>query len=317
MPSVLVVAEAWNDTLPPETLAAIRAGSSLLGEDKDRLVAAVIGDDPARHVPTLSLAGVDELVLVGIGERFEGERVAKAIAAVAREVRPDVVVMAHTIDAMGCAPAAAIMLDAGFASDVTELHWNGELRAVRGAFGGKLFAELGFPNKDSVIVLMRQGALSADPIEASEPSIRELELELDASRIEHVRFDEPEAADVDIAEAAFLLAIGRGIGEAENLPRFEGLAERLGATLAGSRPLIDAGLLPYGRQVGQSGTAVAPQVYLALGISGAVQHVAGLAKAGTIIAVNTDQDAPIFAVADFGVVADLYEIADQLEAQFE
>jgi electron transfer flavoprotein alpha subunit len=137
-----------------------------------------------------------------------------------------------------------------------------------------------------------------------------------AARSEHAGFREAPTGDVDITKADFLLSIGRGVADRENIPRFEELAERLGATLSVSRPIVDAGWMPSARQVGQSGKTVKPRLYLAFGISGAVQHLAGMRTAETIIAVNTDPEAPIFGVAHYGAVADMFELADALEAQF-
>src|SRR5262249_6127077 len=133
------------------------------------------------------------------------------------------------------------------------------------------------------------------------------------SRAHHLRFVEVPQADVDITSADFLLSIGRGIGDKENIGRFVRLAERMGATLSVSRPIVDAGWMPSARQVGQSGKTVKPKVYLALGISGAVQHLAGMKGSGTIIAVNTDPEAAIFGVAHYGAVADLFKVVDELE----
>ena len=138
----------------------------------------------------------------------------------------------------------------------------------------------------------------------------------EAARTEHAGFREAPAGDVDITKAEFLLSIGRGVAERDNIPRFEELARRLGATLSVSRPIVDAGWMPSARQVGQSGKTVKPKLYLALGISGAVQHLAGMRTAETIIAVNTDPEAPIFGVAHYGAVVDMFELADELEAQF-
>ncbi|HEY1565394.1 MAG TPA: electron transfer flavoprotein subunit alpha/FixB family protein, partial [Solirubrobacteraceae bacterium] len=134
---------------------------------------------------------------------------------------------------------------------------------------------------------------------------------------EHLGFDEVQESEVDITKAPFLMSIGRGVEDKDELPRLEALAERLGATLSVSRPLVDAGWMPSARQVGQSGKTVKPRVYLALGISGAVQHLAGMRTAETIIAVNTDPEAPIFGVAHFGAVADLFEVVDELERVLE
>ena len=130
-------------------------------------------------------------------------------------------------------------------------------------------------------------------------------------------FREVETADVDITKAEFLLSIGRGIEDKDAIEQFEELAEKMGATLSVSRPLVDAGWVSNARQVGQSGKTVKPKVYLALGISGAGQHLAGMQTAETIIAVNTDPEAPIFGVAHYGAVADLFDVADELAEQFE
>ena len=121
---------------------------------------------------------------------------------------------------------------------------------------------------------------------------------------------------MDITTADFLLSIGRGIGERENIELFEGLAQKMGATLGVSRPLVDAGWMPASRQVGQSGKTVKAKVYLAFGISGAVQHLAGMKTSGTIIAVNTDPEAAIFNVAHYGATCDLFEVAEELEKLF-
>src|SRR5205823_9635272 len=133
------------------------------------------------------------------------------------------------------------------------------------------------------------------------------------SRARHRELREAARGDVDITTADFVLSIGRGIGEQENIAMFEELAEKIGATLAVSRPIVDAGWMPNARQVGQSGKTVKPKVYLALGISGAVQHLAGMKTSGTIIAVNTDPEAAIFKVAHFGAIADLFDVAEELE----
>src|SRR5207248_867999 len=146
---------------------------------------------------------------------------------------------------------------------------------------------------------------------------RDVQAELGEPRSQHVDFREVEAGDVDITKADFLLSVGRGIEDKDNLQQFEELAEQLGATLSVSRPLVDAGWVPNARQVGQSGKTVKPKVYLALGISGAVQHLAGIRGADTIIAVNSDPEAPIFGVAHYGAVADLFDVADELEQALE
>jgi len=144
------------------------------------------------------------------------------------------------------------------------------------------------------------------------PTVSEHALEAVQSRARHRELREAARGDVDITTADFLLSIGRGIGEQENIAMFEELAEKIGATLAVSRPIVDAGWMPNARQVGQSGKTVKPKVYLAFGISGAVQHLAGMKTSETIIAVNTDPEAAIFDVAHYGAVADLFDVAEEL-----
>jgi electron transfer flavoprotein alpha subunit len=151
---------------------------------------------------------------------------------------------------------------------------------------------------------------------SSSPAVSEISVSVSGSRARHKDFVEVATADVDITTADFLLSIGRGVGEKENVPQFEELADKMGATLSVSRPLVDQGWMPNSRQVGQSGKTVKPKVYLALGISGAVQHLAGMKSSGTIIAVNSDPEAAIFNVAHYGAVADLFEVAEELEKLF-
>jgi electron transfer flavoprotein alpha subunit len=129
-------------------------------------------------------------------------------------------------------------------------------------------------------------------------------------------FEEVGGGDVDISDADVLVSVGRGIEEEENIELIEELADALGATLSSSRPIVDAGWLPKNRQVGQSGKVVTPDIYLAVGISGAVQHVAGMKGADTIVAINTDPNAPIFDLADYAIVDDLFEVVPELTAQF-
>ena len=177
----------------------------------------------------------------------------------------------------------------------------------------KVNAEVEFPGHDRVLLMIRPTAWP--PAEGAGGAVEaELEASISGSRARHVDFQEVAASgDVDITAADFLLSVGRGVGEKENLGQFEGLAEKMGATLSVSRPLVDQGWMPNSRQVGQSGKTVKPKVYLALGISGAVQHLAGMKTSGTIIAVNTDPEAAIFNVAHYGAVADLFEIAEELD----
>jgi electron transfer flavoprotein alpha subunit len=315
MSGVLVIAEARRGELRAVTLELIGAARALSEQGAGAVAVALIGADAGAHAEQLALAGVQEVLVVPAPQpQFEAHVTQAALEALIEQRGPSVVLAGHTIDSLGFAPAVAARGGLGFASNVTRVWWGEHgLRAERGAYGEKLLAELDFPGKDTVLLLLLPGTFA--PAEgAGDAKIARVELDLDGrARTEHIELRDPPAGDVDITKADFLLSIGRGIGAAENLPPLERLADALGATLSVSGALVEAGLAPRTRKVGLTGATVAPRVYLALGISGAAPHLAGMSRARTIIAVNTDPAARIFDVAHYGAVADLFEIAAELE----
>jgi len=315
---VLVLGEIDRDGVRPGTAELIGAGRALCEQGAGPLAVALLAADAGSHTATVNLAGVEEIVVVPTPtERFEPHVAEVALEALVEARKPAVVLAGHTVDSLGFAPAVAARGGHGFASDAIGLQWrDGGLVARRGAYGDKLAVELDFPEKETVLVLLREGAFA--PGEGGGgATISQLDLDLAAApRSEQVELREAPSGDVDITEADLLLSIGRGIDDEERIPELQELAARMGATLSASRPLVDAGWVSAARQVGQSGKTVTPKVYLALGISGAVQHVAGMSKAKTIIAVNSDPEAPIFAIAQYGAVADLFEVAAELQQQF-
>jgi electron transfer flavoprotein alpha subunit len=309
----LVVAEHLRGELRPVTLELVSAARELGGP----VEVAVIGKEPSALAEQANVAGVDEILAVAVEqEEFENDVYQAAVEKLISERQPRVVLMGFTVNSMSYGPALAAKVGLGFASDVFAVRdESGSLVAERAFYGSKVHAELEFPGNDRVLLLLRptawpptEGAGSATTTDVSWDPV--------TSRARHKEFVEVAAGDVDITTADFLLSVGRGIGEKENLEQFEGLAEKMGATLSVSRPLVDAGWVPNARQVGQSGKTVKPKVYLALGISGAVQHLAGMKTSGTIIAVNSDPEAAIFNVAHYGAVADLFEVAEELEKLF-
>ncbi len=322
---VLVLGEIGDDGLRPSTLELIAAGLELADGGAGRVAVALIGADAPAHVQAVSVAGVEEVILAAPErERFEAHVWEAALGALIEARRPAVVLAGHTADSLGFAPAVAARLRLGFASDVTWVAWEqGGPLARRGAYGERLIAELDFPAKETVLLLLRPGACGARADAdagaggtGASARISRVELDLDGvARTERIELREAPAGEVDIAKADFLLSIGRGVGGGERIGELERLARLMGATLSGSGPLVEAGLLSRARKVGQSGRTVAPRVYLALGISGAAPHVAGMSKARTIIAVNSDPGARIFDVAHYGAVADLFEVAAELERQ--
>jgi electron transfer flavoprotein alpha subunit len=315
MSGVLVVAEARRGELRDVSLELIGAGLAVKDASGGPLKVAVLDSEPARFAPALSVDGVDELLLVTTpSEHFEAHVAQRALEQLIESERPELVLLGHTIDSLGFGPATAAKGGLGFASDAVSLSWADGPVVGRGAYGDKLIAELEFPGKDCTLVTLRAGMFEPATAGGQAAGTREVAVALDGvAATEHLGFEEAQDTGVDITKAPFLFSIGRGVEDQDEIPRFEALAERLGATLSSSRPLVDAGWMPSFRQVGQSGKTVKPRVYLALGISGAVQHLAGMRTADTIIAVNTDPEAPIFGVAHYGAVADLFEVADELE----
>ena len=312
--SVLIVAEHRRGKVRPITLEMVTAAKEL----GDEIVVAVIAKDPSVLADQVDVEGVNEIVCAKVEpEGFENDVYREALEQIVSARNPDVVLVGFSIDSMGFAPALAAELGFGFASDVFALRRDGDdLVAERAFYGSKVNAELDFPNSERVLLMIRPTAWP--PAEGAGGAVsEELEVTISGSRARHVDFQEVAASeDVDITAADFLLSVGRGVGDKENLGQFEELADKMGATLSVSRPIVDNGWMPSSRQVGQSGKTVKPKVYLALGISGAVQHLAGMKTSGTIIAVNTDPEAPIFRVAHYGAVADLFDVAEELAEQF-
>ncbi len=305
--SVLIVAEHLQGRVRDVTYELVTAARELGGP----VTVAVIADDP----PALDVSreGVDEVVHVQVAPaEFENDVYQAALESVVAERQPEIVLLGFTVNSMGYGGAVAAKLGLGFASDVFGVAREGEsVIATRAFYGSKVHAELEFPSGKPVLLLLRPTAWQPAPPGGS-PAVSEHALEPVASRARHRALREAEKSDVDITTAEFLLSIGRGIGEQENIAMFEELAAKIGATLAVSRPIVDAGWMTNARQVGQSGKTVKPKVYLAFGISGAVQHLAGMKTSETIIAVNTDPEAAIFDVAHYGAVADLFDVAEEL-----
>jgi electron transfer flavoprotein alpha subunit len=312
----MVLAEARRGELRPVSFELIGAARVLSEQGGGSLTVVLIGPDAEAHADAVALAGVQRVLVVATPQpHFEAHVTQAAVEALIERRRPSLVLAGHTIDSLGFAPAVAARGAHGFASDVTAVSWSERgATAQRPAFGEELVAEIDFPGKETVVLLLRPGAFA--PAEGAGEKVESERLQLDlstAARSERIELREAPSGERDIAEADFLLALGRGIGSAESLPRLERLAEAIGATVSVSGPLVEAGWASRTRKVGQSGKTVAPRVYLALGISGAAQHLAGMSRSRTIVAVNSDPGARIFDFAHFGAVADLFEIAEELE----
>ena len=313
MSGTLVMAEHRHGEPLAISYELIGAALELKQQDAGEVTVAVVGATADRVAERCGAEGVDAVVAVqSASDEFDPHITQRAAEQLIEELAPSIVLAGQTVDSSGYAPALAAHNRLGFASNVRSANWEGgELKATRGVYGDRLVAELEF-DRPTVVLMVRAGAYA--PAQPGTAEVRQAQVDAEAVAA-HLGFEEPESTGVDITTSEFLLSIGRGIEQEENVEQFEKLAERLGATLSASRPLVDAGWVSSARQVGQSGRTVKPKVYLALGISGAVQHLAGIRDAEVVIAVNTDPEAPIFGVADYGAVVDLFDLADELESR--
>jgi electron transfer flavoprotein alpha subunit len=241
----------------------------------------------------------------------------KVLSHLMHEHKPVITMIGHTAFGMDLAPSLAVEMDLPLATDCIDLDVeNGELFTVRQMYGGKVNARISFPEARQYMVTGRQGVFPAWD-EKSKGKIIAIPFPItdEIRSKKFVRYVEAEAGEVDITQANIIVAVGRGIKKNENMPVVEELTERLGGVIACSRPIVDSGWLSKDRQVGQSGKTVKPKLYLAVGISGAFQHVMGMRGSETIIAINKDSNAPIFSVADYGVVDDLFKVIPVLSAK--
>jgi electron transfer flavoprotein alpha subunit len=233
-------------------------------------------------------------------------------------VQPAYVVLPHTYQVRDFAPRLATKFKQVLISDVTgiETHAGAAPAFIRQLLQGKLNAQYSHPGTGVCFLSVQAGAFRADAAHGGATTLEPFHPKLDAAQI-RVQPGEPfraSAQTVDLGSATILVSVGRGIKEEANLPIVQELATALGAELAASRPICDNGWLPMERQVGSSGQTVAPKVYLAIGISGAIQHLVGMKGSQCIVAINRDENAPIFEVADYGIVGDLFEIVPALTA---
>jgi len=322
---ILVVTEQrqgkWNNTSFETLVAAQQVASAASGT----ISAVVIGKGVAAFADEAASRNLAEVLLVehDLLEHYTPDGYCAALKQAIETAKPDLVLFPHTYQVRDFAPKLAAMLGKGMVGDCVGFRSEGgKLVFVRQMFQGKTAADVTFTGAGPWFASFQSGAFRADLL-AAHPSgkapVNAVKVELKAEEIRTKPlelFKEAKSA-VDLTQAPLIVAIGRGIKAPENIPQAEALAKALGGEVAASRPICDEGWLPMERQIGSSGQTVAPKLYLALGISGAIQHVVGMKGSRTIVAVNKDQNAPIFEIADYGVVADIFEIMPALTEALE
>jgi electron transfer flavoprotein alpha subunit len=313
--SVLVIAEHRGGTLNRATWEAIAAAQQAGGP----LRIAIAGQEIDAAAADLAAADVERVLVVDHPalREYTADGQVLACGALIEQERPELVFLPHTYQTRDFAPALAARLGRPLVTDVIGIKKDGDRAVyVRPMFQGKLSADVSATGPAPHLVTCQIGAFRGDSAArgASPAPIVRTTIEIDSGRIRQkpeAPFKEAKQA-VDLSQAERIVAVGRGIKTQENIALAEKLAEALGAELAASRPICDAGWLPMERQIGSSGQTVAPKLYVAVGISGAIQHVVGMKGARTIVAINKDADAPIFEVADYGIAGDLFDVLPAL-----
>ena len=318
---ILVIAEQRDGRLNRATWETIAAAQALAGGLPIKV--AVLGAQAAAVAQELAGGGVAEVLVSEHAalSPYTPDAFTLAVRAVVEQANPAFVLLPHTYQTRDFAPMLAARLRKPLLTDVTGISGTGTAATfTRPMFQGKLAADVRPIGDGPFFITFQIGAFRADAVKKTgTAAVTTVDLNIDAAAIRQKPeppFQEAKQA-VDLSQAERIVAVGRGIKSQENIPIAEKLAKAMGAEVAASRPICDNGWLPMERQIGSSGQTVAPKLYVALGISGAIQHLVGMKGARTIVAINKDADAPIFEVADYGIVGDLFELAPALIAELE
>ena len=321
---ILIITEQreskWNN-VSFETLAAAQ---QIASQTSASISGIVIGKGVPPLADELAAYKLDEVLLIehDLLEKYTPDGFSIALRQVIESAKPDLVLLPHTYQVRDFAPKLAASMNKGMIGDcIGYRHENGKLVFVRQMFQGRTAADVVFTGAPPWIATFQAGAFRADLAAkgSAKAPVKSVSVDLKPEQIRTKPLDlfrEAKQA-VDLTQAPILVSVGRGIKAPENIPMAEKLAKLLGGEVSASRPICDEGWLPMDRQIGSSGQTVAPKLYLALGISGAIQHVVGMKASRTIAAINKDQNAPIFEIADYGIVGDLFEIVPALIEELE
>ena len=315
---ILVFAEQRDGVIQTVGLELIGKAKELAGVLNVPVTAALIGYNVGGLAKTLIEYGADKVVVVDQArlEVYDTEAYTQVFKAIIDAKKPEIVLFGATTLGRDLAPRVSSRMATGLTADCTKLEISEEtkgLEMTRPAFGGNLMATIVCPDHRPQMSTVRPGVIGR------EGEVENFSVSLDTSKmkVKVVQIVKETANKVDISEAKILVSGGRGIGSAENFAALEAVAKEIGATVSASRAAVDAGYIDHDRQVGQTGKTVRPDIYFACGISGAIQHVAGMEESEYIVAINKDKDAPIFNVADLGIVGDANKIAPLLAEELK
>ena len=333
---VYVFAQQVDNVISGIALELIGKGKELAKDLGTEVTAVLVGSDVKGLADELAEYGADKVIVVDDPElkEYRTEPYAHALASVINEFKPDIFLVGATAIGRDLGPRVSARVHTGLTADCTQLEIgdfpinpmpgkeqkHNQLLMTRPAFGGNTIATIACPEFRPQMATVRPGVMQKAPKQAgAKATVIELNpgFTPDNKYVEILKVVKSVAETVDIMDAKILVSGGRGVGSAENFKMLEELAEVLGGTVSCSRAVVDAGWMGKDYQVGQTGKTVRPNVYFAIGISGAIQHVAGMEESDIIVAINKDETAPIFDVADYGIVGDLNKIVPMLTEQLK
>ena len=321
---ILVFAEQSEGSLHPVCLELIGEAQRLAAGKDQKVKAVILGGHVEDCARELRHYGVDE-VHVYEGEElsfFRADAFAACVEDCIKKIKPSVVLVGATALGRSLAPRLSTRFRTGLTADCTqlELKANTDLVQIRPAFGGNIMAQIVTPNHRPQMATVRHKVMkeaAVDPNRSGKTVVEQIAAELLRSRTQRVKFAPEVETTMNIAEANIIVSGGRGLQAPENFSYVRELAEVLGAGVGSSRAAVDAGWIPYSHQVGQTGKTVCPKIYFACGISGQIQHLAGMSSSDIIVAINKDPEAPIFKYATYGIVGDLFKILPALTREFK
>lgn len=315
MGDVFILAEHRQGVLREVSQEMLTKASELAAELGGSTVAVLLGSGVDSFAE--ALAGYSDKVLYvddPLFADYNSEKYQKVLVELINQYKPELFMVGHTTQGVDLAPALAVEMKMPFVSDVFDVQVvDGKLQPVRQYYQGKVNANFAFKGEAPYLITFREASLEpAEPSKEGQIEKIDSPLKEDIEYRRFVEYLEAEVGDVDITQSEILIAVGRGVKEEKNMAMIEDLAAAINADLCGSRAATDAGWLSHDRQVGTSGKTVKPKLYIAIGISGAFQHIAGIKGSKTIVAINRDPDAPIFTVADFAIVDDLFKVVPKM-----
>ncbi|UCC11037.1 MAG: electron transfer flavoprotein subunit alpha/FixB family protein [candidate division WOR-3 bacterium] len=316
MAEIFALVEHRQGAVRDITYELLTCGRKLATAQNTKLTALVFAS-PADKIVESIQERADRIIVMehGVFENFNAEIYQLALRDILEKEKPHVTLIGHTAFGYDLCPALGAEMGIPFATDCLDIEFTGSrLRVTRSVYDGKLDAHVLLKEHTSYLVTLRSGCFTPEEVSlATEVVKQESPVTEQPEYRKFVDYIEAAVGEVDITKADIIVSVGRGIKEQANLPVMEEFATAIGGVLSCSRPVVDAGWLPKDRQVGSSGKTVKPKLYIALGISGAFQHIVGMKGADTIIAVNKDPNAPIFNEADYGIVEDLFKVVPVLK----